>query len=491
MNVLLLNPPFLDRFSRTSRSPGVSKGGTLYYPIWLAYAAGVLEQAGYTVRLIDAPAECLGNQEVAERLGKFIPDVIVLDTSTPSIHDDARTAEFFKKIYPRSVIVMVGTHPSAMPEWTLSLSPAIDLVARGEYDYTLRDLCKAVFAGRGFDTVAGLVLRSGSGVLHTPPRPLITDLDTLPFVTSVYRRHLDVRNYFFAAARYPMVMIISGRGCPHRCFFCVYPQTFHGRAYRPRNAGNVVEEFRYVREHLPHVREIGIEDDTFTADRRRCVEICDLLIEERLRLPWYCNGRADIPFDVLVKMRRAGCRLIIVGFESGSQMILDAMHKGIRLETMRRFVRDAKRAGILIHGCMMVGNPGETEETIAESYRFARELNCDSMQFFPLIVYPGTEAWEWAVKSCALGTTQFRDWLDEKGDYRCVINLPGLPAARIAALCRRYYLRYHLAPMYLLSKLRQAIVRPGEVVRTVRAAINYARYLIRSKWCSCARSERE
>ena len=172
-------------------------------------------------------------------------------------------------------------------------------------------------------------------------------------------------------------------------------------------------------------------------------------------------------------------------------MILDAMHKGIRLETMRRFVRDAKRAGILIHGCMMVGNPGETEETIAESYRFARELNCDSMQFFPLIVYPGTEAWEWAVKSCALGTTQFRDWLDEKGDYRCVINLPGLPAARIAALCRRYYLRYHLAPMYLLSKLRQAIVRPGEVVRTVRAAINYARYLIRSKWCSCARSERE
>ncbi|MEI6632613.1 MAG: radical SAM protein [Chlamydiota bacterium] len=481
MNVLLLNPPFLDRYSRASRSPAVAKGGTIYYPIWLAYAAGVLEQSGHAVRLIDAPAECIGNPDVAARLGGWTPDLVVLDTSTPSIHEDARSADFYKERYPRSAVVMVGTHPSAMPDWTLGLTPAIGAVARGEYDYTLRDLCEALTQGRGMDTVAGLSFRDAGGVRHTPPRPLIDDLDALPFVTSVCRRHLDVRNYFFAAARYPMVMTISGRGCPHRCFFCVYPQTFHGRAYRPRSPGNVVEEFRFVREHLPAVNEIGFEDDTFTADRRRCAEICDRLIAERWRLPWYCNARADLPFDLMVKMRRAGCRLIVVGFESGSQAVLDAMHKGIGVETMRRFARDAKRAGLLIHGCIMAGNPGETEETLAESFRFARELNCDSMQFFPLIVYPGTEAYAWAVKTGALAATDFRDWLDEKGDYRCVINLPGLPSERLVALCRRYYLGYHLRPAYLLAKLRQAVARPGEMVRTARAALKYARYLLRDR----------
>jgi radical SAM superfamily enzyme YgiQ (UPF0313 family) len=481
MNALLLNPPFLKRYSRTSRSPGVSKGGTIYYPIWLAYAAGVLEQSGFSVRLIDAPAEGLDNGGVAERLGPFVPDVIVLDTSTPSIYDDAKCADFFKGRFPRSMVVMVGTHPSAMPEETLSLSSAIDAVARGEYDYTLRDLCNALAAGRGMDEVKGLVYRHGSGVCASTPRPAISDLDSLPFVTSVYEKHLNVRNYFFAAARYPMVMTISGRGCPYRCFFCVYPQTFHGRAYRPRSAENVVEEFRYVREHLPMVREIGFEDDTFTADKRRCDRICDLLIAQRSRLPWYCNARADLPLDLLMKMRRAGCRLLVVGFESGSQRILDGMHKGIRVETMRRFVKDAKRAGLLIHGCIMAGNPGETEETLAESFRFARSLNCDSMQFFPLIVYPGTEAWEWAVKSGALTTTRFRDWVDEKGDYRCVIALPGLSAAQLVRLCRSYYLRYHLRPAYLLSKIWQAVARPGEMARTVRAALKYAHYLMRGK----------
>jgi hypothetical protein len=127
----------------------------------------------------------------------------------------------------------------------------------------------------------------------------------------------------------------------------------------------------------------------------------------------------------------------------------------------------------------MAGNPGETEETMAESFRFARELNCDSMQFFPLIVYPGTEAYDWAVKTGALAVTDFRGWLDEKGDHRCVIALPGLSSARLGALCRSYYLRYHLRPAYLLSKLRQTLTRPGEAVRTVRAALKYGRYLLR------------
>jgi len=491
MKVLLLNPPFIDRFSRTSRSPAVTKGGTIYYPLWLSYAAGVLERDGSEVRLVDAPADCISNEEVLTRLGNFVPDVVVLDTSTPSIYADARSAEFYKKRYPGAFVVLVGTHPSAMPEWTLSLSPAIDAVAIGEYDDTLRALAQAIGRGESPSSVAGLVVRDGNSVRRTGARPLITDIDSLPFVTAVYKKHLAIRNYFFAAARYPMVMIITGRGCPHRCFFCVYPQTFHSRAYRPRSARNVADEFLYVRRELPFVREIGIEDDTFTVDRRRCAEICDILTAENVGMKWYCNARADLPYDLLLKMRRAGCRMITVGFESGSQEILDAMHKGLGLETMRRFVKDARRAGILIHGCIMAGNPGETEETIRESFRFALELDCDSMQFFPLFVYPGTEAYRWAETNGYLTTTDFRRWLDEKGDYRCVIDLPDLPGARMVELCKGFYAQYHLRPSYILRKALQGIRRPGEGWRTVRSAFTFFRFMLKDRRARRAASRPE
>ncbi|MEJ2745189.1 MAG: methyltransferase domain-containing protein, partial [bacterium] len=481
MKLLLLNPPFIDRFSRTSRSPAVAKGGTIYYPLWLSYAAGALEQDGVEVKLVDAPADCISNDLVSARLGDFTPDVIALDTSTPSIYADVKSAEFYKKRYPTSLIVLVGTHPSAMPEWTLNQSPAVDAVARGEYDYTLRDLCAAIRNGRGIHTVAGLSYRDGENIRHSPNRPLIANLDDLPFVTSVYKKHLSIRNYSFAAARYPMVMTITGRGCPFGCFFCVYPQTFHSRAYRPRSARNVVEEFIYVKRNLPEAKEIGIEDDTFTVDKKRCEEICNMLIEERVGMRWYCNARADIPLDLLFKMKAAGCRMITVGFESGSQEILDSMHKGIRLETMRQFVRDAKKAGILVHGCIMAGNPGETEETIRDSFRFAVELDCDSMQFFPLFVYTGTEAYRWAEGKGYLKTTNFREWLDEKGDYRCVIDLPGLPGKRITELCKGFYARYHLRPRYVLNKIRQGLRHPGEGLRTVRSALVFFRFMLRDR----------
>ena len=481
MKVLLLNPPFLDRFSRTSRSPGVAKGGTIYYPLWLAYTAGVLEQSGVAVRLIDAPAECIQNEEVMKKLGNFIPDLIVMDTSTPSIYNDADCAEFFKRRYQKSFIVLVGTHPSAMPEWTLNLNPAIDAVALGEYDYTIRDLCYALENGSALDKVFGLCYRKGKDIHHSNKRPFITNLDELPFVTSVYRKHLDIRNYYFAAAGYPMVMTITGRGCPYGCFFCVYPQTFHSRAYRSRSARNVVDEFKYVKKHLKGVREIGIEDDTFTVDKERCSRICELLIKENINIKWYCNGRADISLDLLLKMRKAGCRMITVGFESGNREILDKMHKGLQLETMRRFMKDTKEAGILVHGCIMVGNPGETEQTVRESFKFALELACDSMQFFPLVVYPGTEAYEWARQSGYLTTENFRDWLDERGDYNCIISLPGLPSRRIVQLCKQFYLRYHLRPSYVFYKLLQMLTRPSEGLRTAKSGLAYARFLLKDK----------
>ncbi|MCP5003095.1 MAG: B12-binding domain-containing radical SAM protein, partial [Planctomycetes bacterium] len=284
MNILFLNPPFIGRFSRTSRSPAVTKGGTLYYPIWLAYAAGVSECAGHNVMLVDAPAEDLDLEQTFDRLGAFVPDLIVVDTSTPSIYSDIHVTENIKEKFPDTFSILVGTHPSALPEDTLGLSNDVDAVATGEYDYTIRDLANAIENKCPLANVGGIVFRDGHTLVKNKNREKIENLDEVPFVSSVYKKHLHHRNYFFAAANYPMVMTITGRGCPFKCFFCVYPQVFHGRRYRTRSAENVVDEFEYIIGNFPGIGEIGIEDDCFTANRGHAREICELLIKRRIKI---------------------------------------------------------------------------------------------------------------------------------------------------------------------------------------------------------------
>ena len=221
MKILMLNPPFLSRFSRSQRSPAVTKGGTLYYPFWLAYATGVLEEKGHEVRLVDAPAQGLDLKGTIEYARDFKPKLVVLDTSTPSIYNDVKVGELIKGDLPESFMVLVGTHPSALPEETLKLSNKIDAVARGEYDYTILELAESLEDNSNLDSVDGLSFRSGEDITHNKERSLIEDVDKLPFLSRVYRRHLNVRNYYFAAADYPVIQIITARGCPNRCFFCL------------------------------------------------------------------------------------------------------------------------------------------------------------------------------------------------------------------------------------------------------------------------------
>ena len=480
MNVLMLNPPFKGRFSRTSRSPAVTLGGTLYYPFWLAYAAGVLEQSDFSVKLIDAPAQGLSAGDVISRAKELPPRLIVIDTSTPSIYNDVQVAEQLKESFPDSFVALVGTHPSALPEETLRLSEKVDTVAVGEYDYTLRDLALCLEKREDLRKVDGLVFRKDGQILRNKPRALIENVDELPFVSEVYKRHLNIRDYYFAAANYPMVMLITGRGCPYRCFFCVYPQTFHSRKYRPRSAVNVVDEFQWVVENLPEVREIGIEDDTFTVDQDRTREICRLITERGIKIKWYCNVRVNLELETMRWMKKAGCRLVTVGFESADQESLNQMQKGITVEQIRQFVQDTRKAGLLVHGCFIIGNPGETAATMQKSLQMAEELNCDTMQFYPLLVYPGTEAYRWAQKNGYLASDKFSDWADDAGMYRSVLNIPGLPAEEVEAFCLRANREYYLRPGYIMMKLRQLILGPREVRRTLKGALTYFKRLPKS-----------
>ncbi len=481
MNILFLNPPFIGRFSRTSRSPAVTKGGTLYYPIWLAYAVGVAEHAGHNVMFIDAPADGLDIDQIFDKIGDFVPDLSIVDTSTPSIYSDIHVAEKIKEKFQNVYSVLVGTHPSAMPEDTLNLNNSIDAVAVGEYDYTIRNLACALENNLPLNSVDGLVFRDGVTFIKNKEQDKIVDLDDIPFVSAAYKKHLNHRNYFFAAASYPMMMIITGRGCPFKCFFCVYPQVFHDRKYRTRSAENVVDEFEYITDNFLGVREIGIEDDCFTANRNHVREICELLIERKVKIKWYCNVRGDLDYNLLKLMKDAGCRLVTVGFESGSQNILDNMHKGEKVEKYYQFAEDARKAGILVHGCIMVGNPGDTKETLAASYEFEKKINCDSMQFYPLYVYPGTEAYDWARKNGYVRTEDFSQWLTEEGLHNCVLNTPELSSNDMVTLCDYYLKKYHLRPGYILSKLRQGIMNPSEGYRTYKSAIVFFSKLFRGQ----------
>ena len=479
MNILMLNPPFMGRFSRSSRSPAVAKGGTIYYPVWMAYATGVLEEAGFDVMLIDAPAEGLSIDEILPSIRTFSPGMIVLDTSTPSLSSDIRTASFLKEQFPGAFVVLVGTHVSALPDETLRISRNIDAIARREYDLTLRELAGALQTGIPLSLVDGLSFWQGDGIIHNPDRPFIDDLDRIPFVTKVYKKHLNVRNYSFAAAHFPMVMIFSGRGCRHRCTFCVYPQTFHGRGYRVRSPENVVEELAWIKSEMPEVKEIGIEDDTFTSDRSRVRRICELLLEKNLRLTWYCNVRPDLDYETLRVMKSAGCRLVTTGFESGSQKMLDVMKKDLRLDRMRRFVKNARKAKILVHGCIVIGYPGETRETIRQSLYFAKKLNCDSMQFYPLYVYPGTEAYQKSMEEGCLSTTDYSLWVTDQGYHNCVLNLPDIPAEELRRISDQAMKSYHFRPSYVGKKLWQGMVHPGEGWRSIKSAAVFMKSLRR------------
>lgn len=481
MNVLMLNPPFHPRYSRSQRSPAVIKSGVIYYPIWLAYATGVLEQDGFTVKLIDAPASGINLGQLLERLDAFKPRLLVMDTSTPSIYNDLDIAAAVKSRFPEIFILLVGTHVTVLPEESLQISRAIDAVARGEYDYTVRDIARILDGGGDLSTVLGISYKNKNGeVIHNSPRPLIKDLDALPFVSQVYKRHLQIKNYFYSITRYPEVAIITGRGCPYHCTYCMWPQTITGHGYRRRSVENVADEFDFISRELTEVKEIFIEDDTLTVNQKRSIALAKELIRRRNRLPFTANSRADVSYETLQWLKKAGLRLVCVGFESGDQQILNAIKKDITIQQFHDFREAARRAKVLVHGCFMAGNPGETRATLQKTFELAKKLNPDTAQFFPLMLYPGTEAYDWTKQNGYLSTQDFREWLTPDGLHRSIVSYSDFNGDDLVAWCDSARRSFYLRPRYILNKFWEIFTRPGETIRILKAFRTFFRYLFRS-----------
>ena len=458
--VFVLNPPVVKDFCRSARWAARSRGRVQRHPDWLLTAVAVLEQAGFAVAFLDGAAMNLGRQQVASALQKNRPGLLVLHTTTPSIDSDLNYASLAKEILSTCKTVAVGPHVTAETEDTLNRAKGcLDVVVRGEYDFTLRELAELAGSGWSTSKLAGVLgisyLDDEGQAAHTPARPYL-DVNELPFPAW---QHIDPRWYRDAGKRFPFITLISGRGCFGRCTFCRDVPLMEGRKLRMRDPELVVDEIEYDLSLFPYLKEIMFETDTLTASPTHVSGICEALLRRKLRITRSCNCRTDVDLSLLPLMKRAGCRMLMVGFEFGTQEALDAVKKGTTLEHSVRLANEARRLGFTIHGCFMFGAPGETRKSALETIEFAKSLPMDTVQFSGICAYPGSEIYQEATTKGFLIPNRWRGWVDENWEQATVLSLPELSKQEIDRLIDQGLKEFYLRP--------QQILQMAKAIRTV------------------------
>ncbi|PYV55548.1 MAG: hopanoid biosynthesis associated radical SAM protein HpnJ [Acidobacteria bacterium] len=457
LKTLFLNPPSFENFDggAGSRWPATREIESYWYPVWLAYPAGMLEGA----RLLDAPPHYVSAEETINIAKEY--EFLVLYTSTPGFPGDIRLSQRIKDANPKIKIAFVGPHVTVLPERALREAPAIDFVVRKEFDYAVKEFAE----GKPLEDILGISYLKNGSIAHTADRPQLQDLDSLPHVTDVYHRDLDVRRYNVPFLLHPYVSLYTTRGCPAQCTFCLWPQTTSGHAWRKRSTDDVAREMAKAKEYWPYVKEFFFDDDTFNIQKARTVELCAKL--KPLGLTWSCTSRVTTDYETLKAMKEAGCRLLIVGYESGDQQILKNIKKGATIERARQFTKDAHKLGLVIHGDFILGLPGETRETIQNTIAFAKELDVETIQVSVAHAYPGTELFDFAVKNNFMVKGSM---VDEGGHQLAHIEYPGLPADEILHSVHRFYDEYYFRPRAVFRILRKAAFDSGERKRLYKEA---------------------
>ena len=465
MSALFLSPPSFDGFDggAGARYQARREIRSFWYPTWLAQPAALVKGS----RLLDCPPHDIGLEECLQEASRY--DHVIIHTSTPSLKNDCKVAEEIKARRPGTTIGFVGAHAAVLPAETLKASPAIDWVGRKEFDFT----CKEVAEGRPLEEVNGLSFWKEGRIVHNPERELIHDMDMLPWVVDVYKRDLQVEKYSIGYLKEPYLSLYTGRGCPAQCTFCLWPQTIGGHKYRVRSAGNVAAEMAHAKKLFPQVEEFFFDDDTFTANLPRAREIAQKL--KPLGLTWSCNSRANVNVETIRLMKDCGLRLFLVGYESGSQQILDRIKKGITIDEAKRFTRACKEAGVVIHGTFILGLPIETKATIEETIRFAMELDVFSIQVSLAAPYPGTELYEMARQNGWFAKRDKSDIVHEDGLQQSALEYPGLSKEEIYEAVEQFYRRYFLRPKPILRIIRTMLEDREVCVRRLREGYEFFR----------------
>lgn len=460
MRTLFLNPPSFENFDggASSRWPASREIESYWYPVWLCYPAGMLPDS----KVVDAPPHKISVERTVEMAKDF--ELLVLFTSTPGYWVDVRMAEMMKDANPKLKVCFVGPPVTIEPEKCLRDSAAIDMIVRKEFDYQVVDFAK----GKPLPELAGVSYRSNGHVSHNPDALPIEDLDALPWVTKVYKRDLDFRRYNVPFLLNPFIAFYSSRGCPAMCTFCLWPQTHSGHRWRLRSAADVANEVRWALENFDGLKEIFFDDDTFNYQKRRTLEICEKL--KPLNFTWSCTSRVTTDHETLKAMKEAGCRLLIVGYESGDPQILKNIKKGATIDMARRFTANCKRLGLKVHGDFIVGLPGETRETVRRTIDFAKQLDTETIQVSVAHPYPGTEFHDYVQRN---GLITIDSMTDEKGHQLPNITYPGLDRGELMEWVERFYDEYYFRPRVAWRVVRKAILDSSERKRLYKEAREY------------------
>jgi hopanoid biosynthesis associated radical SAM protein HpnJ len=460
MRTLFLNPPSFERFDggASSRWPATREIESYWYPVWLCYPAGMLPDS----KVVDAPPHGITIEQTAAMAGDF--ELLVLFTSTPGFEVDVKIAEMMKDRNPKLKVAFVGPPVTVEPERALAASKAIDFVIRREFDRQIVDYA----GGKPLEELPGASFRNNGGFTHNPEGPVIEDLDALPWVTKVYKRDLDFRRYNVPFLLHPFLAFYTSRGCPALCTFCLWPQTHSGHRWRLRSSDDVVAEARWALENFPGLREIFFDDDTFNYQKARTIELCRKL--KPLKFTWSCTSRVTTDYETLKAMKEAGCRLLIVGYESGDPQILKNIKKGATVDMARRFTANAKKLGLAIHGDFIVGLPGETRESIRRTIDFAKSLDVQTIQVSIAHPYPGTEFYDYVQQN---GLITIDSMTDESGHQLPNIVYPGLDRAELVDWVERFYGEYFFRPRVAWRVVKRAILDSSERRRLYKEAREY------------------
>ena len=466
MRVLFLNPPPVEGVNIVREGRCMQRTGTwtssVWAPVSLAVTAAVLREQGIQVMIADCSVEDIDWAGLEKIISSFHPSLVVINTGTPSIDTDLGVASLAKKAVPGVHTLAFGIHPSALPDDCFEADEKLDMVVRGEPEFTIRDAAIAIGSGSGLDGIPGLSYRNTDGsVEHNGKRPFIADLDELPFPawdlidTGLYRMPFSGEKF---------LLVPTARGCPYGCTFCAN-KAYYGAALRKRSPHRVVDEIALaVREF--DVREFLFWSESFTNDQDYTIAIAEEIMNRGLDISWVCNSRVDTVSPELLKtIKKAGCWMIGFGIESGNQGVLDQVHKGTTLTQAVQAVRMSQETGLEVTGHCVLGFPGETEATMRQTIDFAKFLRLDYVQFYCAVAFPGSKLYERCVEN---------DWIDND-DWRyfeqnfSVLTTQQLTSGQVMEARERAYREFYRQP-YLVSNVIRKI-------RSGRDVANFARML--------------
>ncbi|KAF5067462.1 B12-binding domain-containing radical SAM protein [Methanobacterium aggregans] len=447
MKVTFINPP-----QTNSKYKFI---GVVAPPLGISYMAAVLEEKNFDVSIIDASALDMTWEALEKEIENVSPDVIAVTALTPTISQAMKTAEIAKKTCPDAVIVLGGYHPTFNYEEVLE-KDFVDVVVRGEGENTMLDLVETLERGGDLSEVKGIAFED----TVTPLRPLITDLDSLPFPA---RHLLPMDHYKLFNMDTKMATMVSSRGCPMQCSFCA-SAALHGSKMRMRSPENVVDEMEHlVKDH--GVETIAFMDDTFTLKRSRVEKICAEIKRRNLDVFWGCTARVDtLSEDVIKQMREAGCIAMFMGVESADQQVLDEVDKKISVEKIRRAFEISRKEKMRTIASVVLGMPGDTKESIARTVKFVKELNPSYAIFSLATPYPGTRFYQQTLEKNLI---KVRDW-SKYTLISPILETMECSLEELKNMQNKAFCKFYLRPGYIL---RQAWMDGPMLLRTIVSVV--------------------